>query len=340
MLKIMNVPVVLALLVATVSFGQEGSPFKIKFTGKDKKVSILVYQNAIKVTGYDGDEVIIEAERTNSEGFPKEAEGLKMVSGNNGIADNTGFGVGVQETGNVLKITVPKNKYYGNVSIKIPREVAVSISENENIWNNKWNISGLSGEIELKANHTAINLDDISGPLVCYAGWGKVKINYGSVSQKAPHSITSYSPVDVTLPADSKATLYLKSAFGDVFTDWEITPTKETKKQPDALAEVKDPKNDKTGQVVINEVLETNNVDAATNTKTSTLTKKYAIVMPPSPQIFISKNGDNKSWDFANINDHPDPNAVDGSINGGGVKVFINASNGNIYLRKKKAGGK
>ena len=352
----MSVSAVLAFLIASATFGQS-KPYKIKFSGKDKKVSILVFQNAIQVTGYDGDEVIIEAEsNNNAKGFPKEAEGLRMVSGS-GIADNTGLGASAEQVGNVLNITVPKNKYFGNISIKVPREVAVSIRENENIWNNQWKISGLSGEIELKANHTAITLDDISGPLVCNAGWGKVKINYTSISQSAPHSITTLSPVDVTLPTDAKATLGLKSTFGDVFTDWELTPLKtENKKEKGEKPVVAATKNDDdennkalavAGIVVRDndEVVLVEKDGVGNQKKVTTTVKRYATRTNGEPgphfnvRTFISSNSNGDSWDTDgnhNFTNGKDPNTVEGDINGGGVKLFITAMNGNIYLRKKK----
>ena len=352
MLKI-SVSAVLAFLIASATFAQNSKPYKIKFSGKDKKVSILVFQNAIQVTGYDGDEVIIEAEsNNNAKGFPKEAEGLRMVSGS-GIADNTGLGASAEQVGNVLNITVPKNKYFGNISIKIPREVAVSIRENENIWNNQWKISGLSGEIELKAKHTSITLDDISGPLVCNAGWGKVKINYTSISQSAPHSITTFSPVDVTLPTDAKATLGLKSTFGDVFTDWEMTPSKVDKKKEklekskDAISQNDD--DDDYGKTIVgagiivkdnDEVVSTEKDGVGNQRKVTTTVKKYSMRTngEPGPQFnfrtFISSNSNGDSWDVSDGN--KDSNTVEGDINGGGVKLFITAMNGNIYLRKKK----
>ena len=345
----MSVSAVLVLLLTTTLFAQNSKPYKIKFSGKDKKVSILVFQNAIQVTGYDGDEVIIDAERNNSEGFPKEAEGLRMVSGS-GIADNTGLGASAEQVGNVLKISVPKNKYFGNISIKVPREVAVSIRENENIWNNQWRISGLSGEIELKANHTTITLNDISGPLVCNAGWGKVKISYTSISQSAPHSITTYSPVDVTLPTDAKATLGLKSSFGDVFTDWELTPSKTEKKnekaEKPAVAVLKNNDDDDdnkeiTGVGILvkddDEVVLLDKNGAANQKRVTTTVKKFATRTNGGPlnvRTYISSNANGDSWEVSD--GHKDPNIVEGDINGGGVKLFITAMNGNIYLRKKK----
>src|SRR6218665_2327417 len=112
--------VVLICMAYATSFGQT-KPYKVAFSGQGKKVQIAVQQASVNIQGVDGNEVTIEQTGENRKELPKEAEGLRLVTG--GVVDNTGVGASAEVEGNVLKILIPKNRYTGVLTIKVPKSL-------------------------------------------------------------------------------------------------------------------------------------------------------------------------------------------------------------------------
>lgn len=307
----------ISVLVAGYTLAQTPKQYKIRFSGADKRVHILVQQNSIIVEGYDGDEVIIEQVGERKD-LPREAEGLRMITG--GVLDNTGLGANVDQEGNALKISIPRSKYNGNFSVKIPKNLALTMQEDNSYGDGrKWTISKLAGEIELKTGYTTVYANDITGPLVANTGYGKIYVTYSSFNAKAPHSISSTGAIDVTLPTDAKVNLKMRSYYGDIFTDWDVTPTKKT-----------------TENVNKEQYRELANADAV-----RTVNRASAPTPTPGQSVAgVSVVSGTLSSTFpADCDQCPNSwgkDSFDGTINGGGGSLQLKSSNGNIYLRKKK----
>ncbi|PLX19127.1 MAG: hypothetical protein C0597_05565 [Marinilabiliales bacterium] len=93
-------------------------------------------------------------------------------------------------------------------------------------------VKSFSGELEIRTMISGIELKDVTGPLTINSMSGPIKIEFSSVNQSAPITITSYSAeIDVTMPSNTKANLKLSSMNGDVYTDFDIKfeEEKETK---------------------------------------------------------------------------------------------------------------
>ncbi|MFN8353063.1 MAG: hypothetical protein U0Y10_01340 [Spirosomataceae bacterium] len=315
-----------SLFIAGAVLAQSAKPYKVRFSGEGKRVNIYVYQNAVTVEGYDGDEVIIEQVGERKE-LPREAEGLRMITG--GVVDNSGTGANIEQEGNNLQVVIPRSRYNGNFVIKVPRNLSVSLKE-DGTWSNnqKFSMSNLSGEVELKVNSgSPVYLSDISGPLVANGNYGKFYITYSQLSPKAPHSITTNGAVDITLPTDAKANLKLRSYGGDIFTDFDIAPVKKDKEmgtRSDAERAAADRAR-------------------AGSTNISTVAPAAIATSPKSSGSGISYSGQTVTVNAYALMDDCDQcppaagrDGFEGTINGGGVSLQVKSSNGNIYVRKKK----
>ncbi len=327
----------------------ESKQFKISFSGVNKKVHILSGSNSLTIEGYAGTEVIIEATDNNKE-LPEEAEGLRIISA--GAIDNTGLSANVTLEENALKIKIPKSKYFSNFKLKIPKDLALSIKESGNNYG-KWNISGMSDEIEVNTTYSTVNIKNVSGPLMARCGYGKITVVYDQVNPKKPNSISASGAVDVTLPSETKANLKLVSSYGDVFSDFDlkefIQPKEEearpkvnrstTKKGEDIIsgnakspeAQAYESKHDE--QLKLAQNLATPYPSAAAkNTIGSTISSDKG--------VYSVREGNNmKYWDGTNwksTNDDCNCSGNSFTINGGGLDIRLQSDHGNIYLRKKK----
>ncbi len=197
------------------AFAQE---FKAKFpNAKDRKVAIEMDAGNIKIEGYDGDEVII-----NGNGFqapPEQAKGLKALY--NTAVDNTGIGLAVTTQGNLLKIEKASRKHV-TYTLRVPKKTAVFYEQTN--WNQgNVTVNNVEGDLEIKTNNGKIELNNVTGPVVANTTAGDVKVVYSSLNQEKPTSISVISgAIDVTLPANAKANLSLRSITGEMYTDFDL----------------------------------------------------------------------------------------------------------------------
>jgi len=309
--KMKNVMIIVLSLIISSAMAQT-KPFRVPFSGQGKKVLINIQQTTVEIEGYDGADVILEQTGENRKELPKEAEGLRLFT--DGVVDNTGLGANVEVEGSTLKITVPKNKYAGVLIIKVPKNLNLNVTETQGWGTNKLTISDIAGEIEVESFATKLFLNDITGPLVANNQKGRIFVSYTKVNQSSPSSIHARDAIDITLPADTKANLKIKSYYGDLFTDLDIVGVKkEVKENASASTSVsgKVAAVEKTGVVTINGEGQVNN-KVNINRDEYPGQKAYAYVGNRTPDNF------------------------EGTINGGGVTIDLKSSNGNIYVRKKK----
>ncbi len=204
--------------------------YKTKLTNaKDRKVTLEIDAGDVKIDGYNGDEVIIQA--SGYEAPPDRAKGLKALY--NSAVDNSGIGLAMTPSSNGLKIEKATRKQI-KYTIRIPRKVAI-LYQQTNWQPGNVTISNMDGDLEVRTNNGAISLTNVTGPVVANTTNGEVKIVYSSLSQEKPSAISTINgPVDITLPASAKANMKLRSIHGEMYTDFDLG----MKSQKDGLSKV------------------------------------------------------------------------------------------------------
>jgi hypothetical protein len=195
---------------ATVPFSNPSEPGLIK---------LGVQHGSITVIGYNGKEVMVEAQvreklvKEEEIERNEKAKGLKLVQ-----VDTTGLRV--MEDENVMRISVSSFKQTVDLSIKVPYSTSISISAYDK---GDVRIENVNGEIEVSNHRGNINLNGISNAVVAHSFDGEIKAVFKSVSPDLPMSFTSWQgDIDVTLPSNTKANLKMKSYRGEVYTDFDL----------------------------------------------------------------------------------------------------------------------
>lgn len=84
-------------------------------------------------------------------------------------------------------------------------------------------IENVSGEIEIESANGGIKMTNVVGPVVAESNNGDIEVVFNRVPAGKPMSfVTFHGDVDVTLPAESKASFRIKSSMGEVFTDFDL----------------------------------------------------------------------------------------------------------------------
>ena len=87
-------------------------------------------------------------------------------------------------------------------------------------------ISNVSGEIEVNTREGDISLKNISGEVVAHSIDGELLIVFKEITKEEPMAFSTIDgDIDVTFPADTKATISAKNVDGDIYTDFDMDLT-------------------------------------------------------------------------------------------------------------------
>jgi len=202
--------------------------------------------SGVIVEGYDGKEIIFSGQKVVAdEPTDERAKGLVPISSSK-YADNTGIGINVSENGQDVNVNLVSKKPIGQLTIKVPQNIKVSILNNNNGMfafsvtnsiniNNALNdtksldkvsdeivLRNLKNEIEVSVNNAKIRLENNTGPMNIKTVSGSVDAIFNS-EIKGPISIISVmNYVDVTLPSSTKANIEMGTNQGKLFAGKEF----------------------------------------------------------------------------------------------------------------------
>ncbi len=269
--------------------------------GKPALVEISLMFGSLKVVGYEGKEVIVEAtprDKMLSEekgtgfaravrfedqvnralrgvfaGEKEKAEKKDKAAGMKRIPiENTGLTV--EEENNTVKVEVESWRRAVDLNVRVPYATSLKL-EGANL--EEISVENVNGEIEVECANGGIKMTNVAGNVVASSTNGDITVVLNRVTPDKPLSFATFSgDIDVTLPADIKATLRIKSTQGEVFTDFDIAfkPT------------------------------------------------------PVKPQETARREGGKYRIEL--------DRSVYGTINGGGSELILQNFSGDIYIRKKK----
>ena len=187
-------------------------PFRDPSGAKTLKVSLL--NGSMTVKGYEGKDAIIEASGHNSIRDHRRSEdhgGMKRI-------DNFSMGLDVTEENNVINVAGDNNA--GHITIQVPMQTSLVL---RGVNGGAITVENISGSID--ANHTngSISITNVSGSVLANTTNGKVIVALNKVTSDKAMSFTSFNGVvDVTLPADVKANVMMKTNNGEIWSDFDI----------------------------------------------------------------------------------------------------------------------
>jgi DUF4097 and DUF4098 domain-containing protein YvlB len=210
---------VVFLFAAGAAFSQDQPdrvvvPFSDPSRPKMLKASVL--NGSIHVKGYEGKDAIVEARPESGKHHRDHAErsdGMKRI-------DITASGLSVEESDNV--ITVGTRSFNENVEINIQVPVNTSLKLHD-VNGGEISVDHIVGDVEVDVTNGRATATHISGSAIVHALNDRVLVTLDKVTADKPMSFSSLNgDIDVTLPADIKAKVKLKSDNGAVYSDFDI----------------------------------------------------------------------------------------------------------------------
>jgi hypothetical protein len=220
--------IIFSLIIGSNGYGQTGTTEQLTVPlsspGKPYTLKVHLVTGSIKVTGYDGKDVVINVTPRGGD----EEESRSSVNGMKRISASGGYEVTAKEADNTVTVNTGNPNKALDLILKIPQDVklkAGTVNDGDVV------VENVRGEIEVNNVNDKISLTNISGSVVANTVNGDVTVSFTTIDPKASMAFSTLNgDVRVTLPADTKANLKLKSDNGDVFSDFDIdidkTPSK------------------------------------------------------------------------------------------------------------------
>ena len=212
--------IISALLTAGAAFGQDapGDRVTVPFSdpSRPRMLKANLLNGSITVRGYEGKDVIIETRPRGSDrrrNVPKKAEGMHRI-------DIGSYGLTAEEQDNVVRVSTSPGR--GDVDLVIQVPVSTSLQLRA-VNGGSIVVEHVGGEIDVDNVNGPVKLMNVSGVVVAHALNGEVQVVMDQIQAGKAMSFSSLNgDIDVTLPADAKARVKMKSDHGDVFSDFDI----------------------------------------------------------------------------------------------------------------------
>jgi hypothetical protein len=230
------------LILASAAFalwGQDASSDRVVVPfsdpGKPGLVKAHLINGGITVKGYEGKEVIVEAkprghvvgddEEEMEDEKPDKHAGMKRLKAGGG-------GLDVEESKNVMAISVPSWKADIDLTIQVPMNTTLELHA---VNNGGIKVENVNGDIEVENVNGGIALSRIAGTVVAQTVNGDVTATITRLDGKNPLSlITLNGDVDITLPATAKVDFKLKiDNQGEIYSDFELALQNKSEKTVD-----------------------------------------------------------------------------------------------------------
>jgi len=233
--------VLLSLIIGSKVFAQSASTEQLTVPlsspGKSYSLKVHLVTGSIKVTGYEGKDIIINV----TPGGGDEETPRAPKNGMKRISTSGGYEVTAKEADNTVTVNTGNPNKSLDLELKIPQDVKLKLGT---VNDGDVAVENVRGELEVNNVNDKITLTNISGSVVANTVNGDINVTFKSIDPKSPMAFSTLNgDVNVTLPADTKANLKLKSDNGEVFSDFDIdidkTPSKIDKTTEPGMYKIK-----------------------------------------------------------------------------------------------------
>jgi hypothetical protein len=208
------------ITMASVAGAREGEnqTFSVPLSspGSPAILEVELMEGSIKVTGYEGNEVLIDVtfvpDEEDDEG-DGEREGLMRIPSVSG-------GLTIEEDQNRVSIETDWSPNEIYVDIRTPLQTSLRL---EGVNGDLIEAHGVSGQHEISHTNGDIIATGLRGSVVADSTNGDIKIELLEVASGVPMSFTTFNgDIDLSLPTSVEAELRMQSSQGDIYTDFDV----------------------------------------------------------------------------------------------------------------------
>jgi DUF4097 and DUF4098 domain-containing protein YvlB len=199
-----------------------GEKINVAFSDPSRpgKLTVSLMQGKIFVKGHDANNVVVETQEDRDDDDDRQGSGkhagLRRIR-------NTASGLTIEEENNEMRISTQMHHETAlSISVPVRTSLKLTLMNGDDI-----TVDRVEGDLEVNNMNGDIILTNVAGTGIIHSANGEVKAQFSRVTGKPMSFTTLNGDVDVSLPADIKATVRLDSGHGDIYTDFpiEMLPT-------------------------------------------------------------------------------------------------------------------
>lgn len=214
---------VLFALVCPVAVWAQGAADRVTIPFSDavrpRLVKVSLLSGGITVRGGEGKEVVVEAKSKDGKSedgkTPKRAQGMKRIK-------QTSSGLIAEEENNVVTVSTGLSEHPVDLLVQVPVNTSLklnAVDEGDIL------VENVEGEIEVNNVDGDVKLNKVSGTVVAHTVDGDLTVSLLKVSPGKAMSFSSLDgDIDVTFPADFKASVKVHTNNGEIYSDFEVQP--------------------------------------------------------------------------------------------------------------------
>ncbi len=143
---------------------------------------------------------------------PERADGLRRI-------DTGGGGLSIDQNDNVITVNTHSVMTNADLSFDVPTTTSLRLKSVMG----DINVDNITGDLEAESTNGKITLNGITGSALVHGLNGGIVVSFAHVAPDKPMSFSSLNgDIDVTLPADTRARLKMKTNNGDTYSDFDI----------------------------------------------------------------------------------------------------------------------
>jgi HSP20 family molecular chaperone IbpA len=213
-------------VIAALAAGQDKVTVPLSSPGQPATVKARLVSGSITVTAGTGPQVVIDSQSTRGDRDSRR-EDRNVPPGMHRI-DAGGHGFNVEEDHNVVTVVPDFGGQNTNLTIQVPVNTSVEL---KTVNGGHIEVTGLSGNLDVENVNGSVTLKNVSGSVSASTVNGTLTVSLDRVTPDKPMSFSSLNgKVDVTLPADAKARLRIKTTNGAVYSDFDVKMEPDTSK--------------------------------------------------------------------------------------------------------------
>ena len=219
--KIINAFAILVAVFATLCSGQltaqaPDNRIPVPITDPSRPVTVRAHllNGSITVKSGAVKDVIVEARvRGEARDESRGAEnGMKRIP-------ITSSGLNIEAENNQVRISTDSFQRTVDLTLTVPAKTSLSL---KTVNDGNIVVNGVDGEMDIDDVNGSVTLNHVSGSVVAHALNGRVLATLSRVDPKPMAFSSMNGDIDVTLPADTKATLNMRTDNGEVYSDFDI----------------------------------------------------------------------------------------------------------------------
>lgn len=180
---------------------------------RPRVVDVATSNGSIMVKTHEGKDVVVESGGIRSRREMQAPPGMHRI-------DIPNRGLEVQEQDNTITVRDHSPGGGESVTIMVPVDTSLHLRSS----NGSIHVDGVHGEVDAETHNGSMHILNISGSVLANTNNSRVEVTMDRVDPGKPSAFSTLNgSIDVTLPADLKATMKMTTDNGSIYSDFDVT---------------------------------------------------------------------------------------------------------------------